>query len=266
MLRIFVVMNIPENIGIVLSGGGARGISHLGALQAINEMGIKPRFISGTSAGAIVGALYAAGHSPAEMLDFITKTNILRYFKPASNLTGILRMEKTAEAFRLFLAEDSFESLKIPLFINATDIERGEIVYFNSGELIKPIQAASCIPFLFAPVEIDGRFYIDGGILNNLPAEPLVGRCDYIIGIHSNAVSELKVSNMKQVIERTFHLVINANIEPRKSLCHLFIEPPEMASYKVFDVAKAKEIFDVGYRYTQQVLTEALLGHQSTIA
>jgi len=265
-MRNFAHMNIPDNIGLVLSGGGARGISHLGALQAIDEMGIYPKFLSGTSAGAIVGALYAAGHRPMEILNFITKTNILRYFKPAGNLTGLLRIEKTEEAFRLFLAEDNFESLKIPLFVNATDIERGEIVYFSTGELIKPLQAASCIPFLFAPVEIGGRFYIDGGILNNLPAEPLVGRCDYIIGIHSNAVSELKVNNMKQVIERTFHLIINANIESRKSLCHLFIEPPEMASYKVFDVAKAKEIFDIGYRHTKQVLTGALLGYQSTIA
>ncbi|MCS7019487.1 MAG: patatin-like phospholipase family protein [Cytophagales bacterium] len=259
-------MNLSENIGIVLSGGGARGISHLGALQAINEWGIRPKLISGTSAGAIVGALYAAGQSPAEILNFITKTNILRYFKPATNFTGLLRLEKTAEAFRLFLAEDNFESLKIPLFVNATDIERGETVFFHSGELIKPLQASSCIPFLFEPVEIDGRYYIDGGILNNLPVEPLVGRCDYIIGIHSNAVSELKISNMKQVIERTFHLVINANITSRKPLCHLFIEPPEMAAYKVFDVAKAREIFDVGYKHTRQVLAQAVRKLQSTIA
>lgn len=257
---------IPDNIGIVLSGGGARGISHLGALQAIDEWGIRPKFISGTSAGAIVGALYAAGQPPAEILNFITKTNILRYFKPSSNFTGLLRLEKTAEAFRLFLAEDNFESLKIPLFVNATDIERGETVFFHSGELIKPLQAASCIPLLFEPVEIDGRFYIDGGILNNLPAEPLAERCDYIIGIHSNAVSELKISNMRQVIERTFHLIINANIASRKPLCHLFIEPPEMAAYKVFDVAKAREIFDVGYRHTQRVLAETFRLHQSAIA
>ncbi|MCS6967017.1 MAG: patatin-like phospholipase family protein [Cytophagales bacterium] len=256
-----------ETIGIVLSGGGARGISHLGALQAIDEIGIRPHYISGTSAGAIVGALYAAGHRPREILEFISKTNILRYFKPSGNFTGLLRIDATVEAFKLFLAEDNFESLKIRLFVNATDIERGETVFFSSGELIKPLQAASCIPLIFAPVEINGRYFIDGGILNNLPVEPLLEHCSYIIGIHSNAVSQLKVSNLKQVIERTFHLIINANIASRKPLCHLFIEPPEMAAYKVFDVAKAREIFEVGYRHTRKVLTEVFkCRSQSTIA
>ncbi len=246
-------------IGLVLSGGGARGITHLGALQAFDELGLRPSAISGTSAGAIVGALYAAGHAPKEILRLLIQTSFFKIFSLSSKFMGLLRMESTEKAYRQFLPEDNFAQLSIPLHVCATDLDRGESVYFSQGELIKPLQASSCIPFLFAPVSIDGKFYVDGGILNNLPVEPLLGQCDYLIGVHSNAVAELKVSSLRDVLERTFLLAVNANIEHRKTKCDLFIEPPKMADYKAFDVKKADEIFTVGYEYTLATLREKLV-------
>jgi NTE family protein len=244
------------NFGLVLSGGGARGISHLGALQALDELGMRPAAISGTSAGAIVGALYAAGHPPRDILQFLTQTNFLKIFSLSAKFTGLLRMEATEKAYRQFLAEDSFEHLRIPLHVCATDLEKGEPAYFSQGELIRPLQASSCIPLLFAPVSIEGRYYVDGGILNNLPVEPLLGQHDFLVGVHSNAVTDLKVSSLREVMERTFLLAINANIETRKKSCHLFLEPPKMAAFKVFDVAKAHEIFEVGYEYALATLRQ----------
>jgi NTE family protein len=244
-------------IGVALSGGGARGISHLGVLEALEEYGIHPTYLSGVSAGAIVGALYAAGNKPWEILRFIVKTKIFKFFKPDTSLTGLLRIEATEKLYEQMLKENSFASLNIPLTVSATDIEYGEIVYFSEGELIKPLQASSCVPVLFAPVEINSRYYVDGGVLNNLPVEPLEGKCDYIIGVHSNALpAQFRVTNIKQMIERALHLAINTNIEGRKQKCHFFIEPPKTAFFGVYDVAKAQEIYQVGYEYAKEYLKQ----------
>ncbi len=245
-------------IGLVLSGGGARGLSHLGVLQAFDELGIRPAAISGTSAGAIVGALYAAGHRPPEILQFFTQTKLLKVLGLSSKFTGLLRMESTEKAYMQFLVDDRFEALSVPLYVCATDLDRGETVYFSQGPLIKPLQASSCIPILFAPVEIEGRYFVDGGILNNLPVEPLLDQCDYLIGVHANAVGTQRVSSLRNAIERTFLLVVNANVESRRRQCHLFIEPPKMAGYKVFDVAKAEEMYQIGYEYAREVLQAKL--------
>jgi NTE family protein len=189
-------------------------------------------------------------------LGFLTQTKFFKILSFSAKFTGLLRMESTEKAYRQFLPEDSFEHLAIPLHVCATDLDRGESVYFSQGELIRPLQASSCIPFLFSPVLIGDKYYVDGGILNNLPVEPLIGQCDYIIGVHANAVTELKVSSLRDVLERTFLLAVNANIERRKPLCQLFIEPPKMGTYKVFDVAKANEMFEIGYEYALAMIRE----------
>lgn len=244
-------------IGLTLSGGGARGISHLGGIQALEELGIFPDMITGTSAGAIVGALYAAGNTPLSILEYITKTKIFKFFQPDRSLTGLLRMERTERIYEKLLKENSFESLNIPLIVAATDLIRGETTYFSKGELIKPLQASSCIPVIFAPVEIDGNLYVDGGILNNMPVEPLLGKCDFIIGMHANSLDpEATIKTMRQTLERSLHLAINNNIESRKKYFNWFIEPPKMSNYAVYDVAKAKEIYQLGYNHTLKLLTQ----------
>jgi NTE family protein len=244
-------------IGLVLSGGGARGISHLGVLEALDEYGLHPSHISGTSAGAIIGALYAAGYQPWEILNFIVKTKIFKFFKPDTSFTGLLRMESTEKIYEQMFRENSFDCLNIPLTIAATDIEHGETAYFSEGELIRPLQASSCVPVLFAPVEINGKYYVDGGILNNLPVEPLLGKYDYIIGVHSNPLPiPFKVGSIKQMVERSLHLAINTNVEKSKISCSFFIEPPKMAEFGVYDVAKAQEIYQTGYEYAKEKLKE----------
>ena len=183
-------MSSELKIGIALSGGGVRGVAHLGVLKALNENGIFPNRFSGSSAGAIAGALYCSGHSPEEILEIIVKTNYFKFLKPAISWTGILKMDLIPELFVKYLKENSFESLKIPLTIAATDLRRAKVVYFSQGELIKPLMASSCIPGMFDPILIDGHHYIDGGVLNNLPVEPLDGVCDVVIGVNCNHLPE----------------------------------------------------------------------------
>ncbi|MBD8489398.1 patatin-like phospholipase family protein [Echinicola sp. CAU 1574] len=249
-------MKSETKIGIALSGGGARGIAHLGVLKALEEIGIKPSFVSGTSAGAIVGSLYCSGFGPDEILNIIIKTNYFKFLRPAISWTGILKMDTMEQLYRVHLPENSFERLQIPLTVAATELRRGKVVYFSEGELIRPIMASTCIPGMFDPIQIDGRFYIDGGVLNNLPVEPLEGRCDYIIGVNCNHLQEdHNISNIKSLIERTVIMSMNYNVYSRKNKCDFFIEPEGLAQYGVFDLRKAKDIFFAGYESTKRFIS-----------
>lgn len=242
-------------IGIALSGGGVRGISHLGVLKALTESGIYPTKVSGTSAGAIVGAMYCQGYSPEEILKIIVETNYFKFLRPAISLTGILKMDSVGNLFKLYLDHNDFAKLKIPLTVAATDIKKGKVRYYSEGELIRPIMASSCIPGMFDPIVIENNYMVDGGVLNNLPVEPLDGICDYVIGVNCNQLpEETNISNMKKLIERSVIMAMNYNVYSRKSKCDYFIEPPGLGRYGVFDIKKASELFGVGYDHTMNYI------------
>ena len=244
-------------IGVSLSGGGARGISHLGLLEVFAEHDIKVSAISGSSAGAILGALYAGGHSPREILEIVEKSQLYRYIRPSMTSGGLLNLHRTERIFRKYLPHDSFESLKIPLHVAATDINRGKTHFFSTGAVIKPLIASSSIPVIFSPVHIDGTDYIDGGILNNLPVEPLLENCDKVIGLSCNPIGDQFTGrNIKELLERSLLLAISQNTLAKTHLCDLFIEPPGLAKYKVFDFGKAQDIFQVGYEYGQSIVSK----------
>jgi NTE family protein len=239
-------------IGIALSGGGARGISHLGVLKALGEHDIHPEIVSGTSAGAIVGGFYCAGYNPDKILEIIIKTKLLSIFKPAFSWRGLLSMDKLANILRDHLPV-TFEELSKPLMIATTELEHGQTNYFDSGELINPILASSCLPVLFNPIEIEGQRFVDGGIMNNLPVEGLIGRANPIIASSCNPISIKKeIKSFKDVMERSAILAISGNTSTSKPMSHVFIEPDELAYFSGFDLSKAQEIFDTGYRYTRQ--------------
>jgi NTE family protein len=239
-------------IGLVLSGGGSRGIAHLGMIKALLEFEVPIDIISGSSSGAIAGALFSYGYAPDEILTIVSEISFLKLLKPAISKTGLLRMDSTENLFRKYFAEDDFNALKIPLTVCTTDLCRGRSVYFSEGPLLKPLMASSCIPVFFDPINIDGELYVDGGLLNNFPTQPLLAKNVRIIGLHSNPVDEsFKLSNVKNMFERTFLLTINANSYHHIQDCDLFLEPPGLKKIKVFDTKKAKEIFEIGYHYAR---------------
>ncbi|MBT8394175.1 MAG: patatin-like phospholipase family protein, partial [Bacteroidia bacterium] len=170
------------NLGLVLSGGGVRGAAHIGAIKALEEFSIHPTHIAGTSAGAIVGALYAYGYSCKEMNSFFKKVQILDFKKYARNKPGFIDSEKYYSIFTEYFPIDDFSILKKKLTITATDILEGTLKAFSRGELIKPIIASATFPGLFAPIKINDSYYIDGGTLNNFPVELVSDSCDTIIG------------------------------------------------------------------------------------
>ncbi len=239
-------------IGIALSGGGARGIAHLGVLKALNEAGIRPGIVSGTSAGAIVGALYAAGHTPDECLKIIRKTNVLAIFKPSFSIKGLLSIDKLAKVLGQYLPA-TFAELTIPLMAAVTEINKGETEYFHRGELLPAILASACIPVIFKPVVIKGHNYVDGGLLNNLPAEPLRPLVQTLVGVSCNPAGYVaRLANAKALMERSALLAINGNTGRSKALCDVFIEPPGLVHYSGFNLAQAGQIFAEGYKYATE--------------
>ncbi len=237
-----------KNIGIALSGGGFRGVMHLGVLKTLEDAEIELSEISATSFGAFVGAFYANGLSANEILHIFQSISWWKTIRPTLNWKGLASIQALAKTFRKYLPE-TFEELQKPLTINATDLAKGEIVYFNSGNLIEPLLASACVPILFKPMKIGTRQLADGGILNNLPAEPLQPNCDFLIGVNCNHVGQKKVSNYKTVIERTFNLAINQNANIRKPLCDWIIEPPKMANYQTFEFRKMEQMFEIGKEF-----------------
>lgn len=250
-------MKSKLKIGIALSGGGVRGISHLGVLKALNEAKIFPTKVSGSSAGAIAGAMYCQGYKPEEILKIIVETNFFRFMRPAISLKGILKMDSVGQLFRIYLPHDDFAQLKTKLVVAATNIIKGKVAYFDEGELIKPLMASSCIPGMFEPIMIGKKYLVDGGVLNNMPVEPLDGICDFVIGVNCNQLpAESNIKNMKNLIERAVIMSMNYNVYSRKSKCDYFIEPPGLGRYGVFDIKKAPELFQTGYDHTMKIIEE----------
>mgnify|MGYP003609598220 FL=1 len=250
-----VFKNKPYKIGIALSGGGIKGLCHAGVLKALEEQGIKPDIISGVSAGAVVGALYADGYSPDEIAKLFEDISFRQMTKFRIPDGGLFRID----AFENFIFKNmrakTFEELKIPLRIVATNLDQGQSVVFNKGNLIDPIVASCSVPVLFTPKKINGIYYVDGGVLKNFPVSTIRDDCDKVIGINASPLvaDEYKLSLMN-VASRTYHFMFKANILHDKELCDLLIEPVDMGNYDTFEVDKGREIFELGYQSTKQLL------------
>jgi len=240
-------------IGLVLSGGGARGIAHIGVIKALEEIGVVINRIAGTSAGSIIGSLYAYGYKPDDIFQMISSTRLYRSMRPAWALTGLLSLDSLKNILLQYLPENTFESLKIPMTIAATEIQKGKAVYFTEGELIPTILASCCVPAVFNPIQFKGEIYVDGGILDNLPVKAIKPDCDFIIGSHCNHIGTVvDIKNLRTILERSLLMAINGNTVANKSLCDILIEPPEIGKISGFELRKAKELFDIGYTFTKE--------------
>ena len=243
--------------GFVLSGGGARGFAHLGFIQALNEAGIYPDVVSGTSAGAIVGALYCDGYSPKEILNLMNKQSRLDFMRPTLPREGLLQVSGIQKILDSALRAKSFEELTTPLFIAATDINNGVIVYFSKGSLLDKVMASISIPVLFQPVVIDNVQYLDGGIIDNLPLHPIENDTKILLGCSVNPIGRIgKVSGLINIAERTFMLNMGKETYEKNDKFDLLVTPPKLKNYSMLDPEKASEIFEIGYNATLEKLKD----------
>jgi NTE family protein len=241
--------------GVVLSGGGVRGFAHLGLLQALEELNIIPDAISGVSAGAIVGALYAAGHSPQTIGDILKKNSYFGWSSFLLNKDGLFSMKALRKVLQTYIPDNSFESLHKKLFITATDFANNEAITFSKGSLIDTVIASSSVPAIFEPVKIGDHLLVDGGLLNNFPVEPLENKCNLLIGCNVNFIPK-GLGNGKRIgkmnlIEKCFHMAIASVVYSKVEKLDLFIEP-DLHEFGMFDVTKADLIYETGYQATMK--------------
>lgn len=254
-----------KSIGIAFGAGGARGIAHLLMIEALDELGVKPSIIAGSSIGAVVGAFYAAGFTGKEMrgildqlinpksdsvFDFLLKSDIVKMFTmfdPQFIRSGFIKGEKFQNYMKNHLKVSRFEELKIPLKIVTTDYWKKEAVIFEKGDLIQPIKASYSLPGLFTPVKIKNRILIDGGAVNPLPFDLIMDKCDITIAIDVTAFKAQNESEIPPTFDSvftTYQTMQNSIIKERLK----FLRPdiyirPEIFDVRVFDFIKADLIF-----------------------
>lgn len=238
------------NTGLVLSGGGIKGMAHLGLIKALREHDVKFDCIAGSSAGALTGALIAAGHSPEESLEFFKATPLFSIYYYSTSKPGLLDSEKFRPIFEKYFPDDAFEILNEPLFVTTTNLEIGNWEVHNSGPLINVLLASASLPPVFSPMLIDGAMHADGGIMNNFPLEPLQEHCNFLIGSYVHPISPIKGSDVKssmQVAMRAMDLSRFAIVQPKLASCHFLFAPPGIEAIGMLDRKAIDKSFNLGY-------------------
>lgn len=249
----------PYRLGVALSGGGARGFAHAGALMAIEEAGLKPDIIAGVSAGSVIAVLYAGGVRPLEMAQIFAKTNLRDLVELNFGQGGIFRIDRFRRLILKAIGNThKLEDLNIPTYIGVTDLDHGCPAYFNTGE-IGPRMIASCsIPIVFKPIVIDGIHYVDGGVLRNHPAWIIRDKCEKLIGVNVSPLApEQEYKSIVDVAMRTYNLMAKANQTPDMELCDISVQTPEIAHYAIFNLKNIKNLFVSGYIHTRRALRDA---------
>lgn len=249
-------------VGIALSGGAAKGFAHLGVLQALDEAGVRIDVVSGTSMGAIMGMFYCAGYSPREILAIAKKEHmddrktILRNNHKRD--AGYADYRHLRRVFYKYVPHNSFDSLSTKFYCCAVDINNACAKHVGEGGyLAQYVTASAAFPVVFAPVVIEGVTYVDGGVMVNLPVEPLIWEgCDIRIGSYFGDESHIdKFNNRKEIWMRSFSLLITANTVDRVLFCThpVKIDPH---GYSQIDFEQIDNWFQYGYEAGQKLLAD----------
>lgn len=286
-----VAQSVPPKVGLVLSGGAARGLAHIGVLKALEEQGVQVDAIAGTSMGAVIGSLYASGYSIAELeevaltmdwqqvlsdapprpdvpfrrkqddRDFLIKQRLS--FRDDGSLglpLGVIQGQNLALLLERLLVRSSdirdFDRLPIPFRAVATDIANDEKVIFSSGHLPQVIRASMSIPAVFAPVELDGRLLVDGGMVDNIPVDVArsmgVDRV-IVVDIGTPLKPRKELLTVVDVLNQSITMMTRRNSEEQLATLtdvDILVQPP-MAQFGVTDFGRGEAMIDAGYRAAQ---------------
>lgn len=246
-----------HKIGYALSGGGARAFAHLGAIQALQEQGIRPEIISGVSAGSLAGVFIADGYEPAEIMEIFGKMKFMEFAEPGIPHNGIFKTSRLQALLKKHLKATRFEDLQIPFIAIASDFDKGKTVVFSKGTLYAPVVASCSFPVVFAPTIIDDISYIDGGLFRNFPVSFIRNKVKTVIGINVCPPPPQKnKDNLKSIIEKCVHYVLDVNSLNDDSLCDILIKPQEIANYSIFELKMSDEIYKIGYDAAKKTIFE----------
>jgi NTE family protein len=243
-------------IGLALGGGFARGIAHIGALKVLEEEGIAVDYIAGTSVGSIIGAAFASGISAKELSEIALMLRFKHFARWTISRYGLCNNDRIEVLLRKMMKVHTFEEMKIPLAIAATEFSTGEPAVFTAGPVIAAVRASCAYPGMFLPVEVNGRTYVDGMLAWAVPTTPLkkLG-ADRIIGLYLNA-NWIKIRaprHLFDVIGQCFSIAQERMSDAWKRDADLVIEPNvDGFEYDCFD--RAKELLQLGEDSMRKVL------------
>jgi NTE family protein len=240
-------LRVPK-IGIALGGGFARGLAHIGVLKILEEEGISIDFIAGTSVGALIGAAYASGISIKELEEVASLVRFKDFSRWTFSRFGLFSNDKMTVFLRKILRCKTFEELKIPLAIAATDIITGEAAIFTKGDLVDPVRASCAYPGMFQPVKIDGRLLVDGLLAHSVPAMPLRDMgAERVISVSLSAhwVKPGGPRHVFDVIGQCFSIAQERMCGPWKAASDIILEP-EIGEFAYDDFVRAPDLIRCG--------------------
>jgi NTE family protein len=253
-----------KKVGIALGGGGAKGLAHIAMLEVFDELGVVPHMISGTSIGAIIGALYASGHSardlrerigeltatPQSLVEVIQAKQLpgwLDFISVDVGRSSLLKVDKFLSELDEVLGVSTLEELSIPLKVVASDFWAREEVVFDSGPIIPAVAASFALPGIFKPIVRDGRVLVDGGSVNPVPYDLLLDDCDVTVAIdvigHRKPGTEL-LPSYSETIFNTFQIAERTIVNEKIKACAptIYVEP-EIHDVRVLEFHKSDEIY-----------------------
>ena len=244
-----------KKVSIAFGGGAVLGAAHVGVLRAILERGIEIKAVAGTSIGSMVAALYAFGLDPEKVEQLAIEMSWRDITGFSLSKYGLLSNEKLGNWVGKQIGDVQIEDASIPLHIVATDLIKGEKVVFTQGSLTKAIQASTCIPGIFTPVEWQDQMLVDGGIVENVPVSPLQKEGKYpIIAIDLNVHHpEAKPANIIDVLLYSFHYTLASREALHAAQADLLIAP-DLSSFNRYDTKQSKELIKVGYEAALKAL------------
>ncbi|MGI6572997.1 MAG: patatin-like phospholipase family protein [Fermentimonas sp.] len=245
-------------LGYALSGGGAKGFAHLGALKILEKCELKPDVIAGTSAGSLAGVFYADGYHPEEILELFREKEFREFAELAIPKTGLFKSTGLHGFLKKNLRAQCFEELQVPFYAVATDWNRAQIVVFSEGDDLVDAVVASCsVPIVFQPQYINGVPYVDGGLFKNFPVSVIREQCRYVIGVNVTPfIPVAEKDTIRTMAERTFNLMSNSNTLIDKTHCDILIESKGIERYAMFDLDNMDKITEMGYHYAAIKMSE----------
>jgi NTE family protein len=246
------------SIGVALGGGFARGLAHVGVLKVLEQEGIPIDYIAGTSVGSVIGAAYASGICPKELEEIAALVRFKDFSRWTLSRFGIFSNDKMALFLKKILRCKTFEELRIPLAVTATDVVTGEPVVFTSGELIDPVRASCAYPGMFLPVNVKGRLLVDGLLAHGVPATPLRDMgAEKVLSIFLSAhwVKPKGPRHVFDVIGQCFSIAQAKMCGPWKAASDIILEPA-IGEFGYDDFARAKDLILAGEVATQAALPQ----------
>ncbi len=246
---------MQKTIGLALGGGVIRGAAHIGVLKALEDNGIKPGCIAGTSIGAMVAALYGFGKTPEEILELASGMRWHDVSRPVVSSTGLLSNQEMQKILDKNIGDVCIEDSNIPLAFMTTDIETGKAVILKSGKLASAVMASSSIPGFFTPVTIEGCMLVDGAVVESVPVSPLSAMgADIIVAVDLNGKRKYaKPDSIIDVMLNALDIAVDSRTQIQTAKADVLI-PLDLSAYSRTDPKNVQALYEEGYKGAEQAL------------